>query len=120
MPESTLNQQLSPADAFPPPPLPPSLDPALNTLIPFDGLHPQFDPDLPVQIPPPPTPPQLPGLELQAQFNSFPQHQLYVPPNPMFVRDREINIWKLACQERVDCLCVHHYDPLAYSHDVIC
>ncbi|KAF8554009.1 hypothetical protein OG21DRAFT_1509435 [Imleria badia] len=100
MPEPAQIQQQSSADSFTPPPL----DPALNTLIPFDGLHPQFDPELSVQIPPPPTPPQLQGLELQAQFHSFPQHQLYVPPNPVFVRDREINIWKLACQERVDCL----------------
>ena len=90
---------------------PPPLDPALDTLIPFDGLHPHFDSELSVQIPPPSTPSQLQGLELQPQFHSFPQHQLYVPPNPVFVRDREINIWKLACQERVDCLCVHHHQP---------
>ncbi|KAG6372166.1 hypothetical protein JVT61DRAFT_7956 [Boletus reticuloceps] len=100
MPEPTPTQQQSSSDSFTPPPL----DPAFNTLIPFDGLHPQFDPELSVQIPPPPTPPQLQALELQGQFHSFPQHQLYVPPNPVFVRDREINIWKLACQERVDCL----------------
>ncbi|KIJ11514.1 hypothetical protein PAXINDRAFT_171759 [Paxillus involutus ATCC 200175] len=41
---------------------------------------------------------------------SFQQSQLYVPPNPVFVRDREINIWKLACQERVDCL-LRRYGP---------
>ncbi|KAF8442053.1 hypothetical protein L210DRAFT_3191311 [Boletus edulis BED1] len=104
MPEPTPTQQQSSSDPFTPSPLPPPLDPAFNTLIPFDGLHPQFDPELSVQIPPPPTPPQLQALELQGQFHSFPQHQLYVPPNPVFVRDREINIWKLACQERVDCL----------------
>lgn len=106
-----------PHDTLPPPPSPeptppstdhvtppPPLDPSLDTLIPFDGLHPHFHHDLSVQIPPQP-PPQLQALELQDQFHSFPQPQLYVPP-PVFVRDREINIWKLACQERVDCLSV--------------
>ncbi|KAG8212811.1 hypothetical protein J3R82DRAFT_11104 [Butyriboletus roseoflavus] len=91
-------------DSFTPPPLstpPISLNPTLDTLIPFEGLHPPFDPELSVQ---PSTPPQLQGLELQDQFHSFPPPQLYVPPNPVFVRDREINIWKLACQERVDYL----------------
>lgn len=116
----TLTQQQLPTDSFTPPPLstpPISLDPALDTLIPFEGLHPPFDPELSVQMPPcqPSTPPQLQGLELQEQFHSFPQPQLYVPRNPVFVRDREINIWKLACQERVDYLCVHHHQLLNAS-----
>ncbi|KAG9316097.1 hypothetical protein JVU11DRAFT_3771 [Chiua virens] len=98
--EPTRPQHL---DSFTPPP-PISLDPPLDTLIPFQGLHPQFNPELSVQVPPPSTPPQLQALELQDHFHSFSQPQLYVPPNPVFVRDRDINIWKLACQERVDCL----------------
>ena len=123
-PSGALNQQSS-ADAFTPPPLPTppiSLTPTLDTLIPFEGLHPPFDPELSVQIPPPScppsTPPQLQGLELQDQFHSFPPPQLYVPPNPVFVRDREINIWKLACQERVDYLCVHHHQLLNPSAQI--
>ncbi|KIK84307.1 hypothetical protein PAXRUDRAFT_699410 [Paxillus rubicundulus Ve08.2h10] len=46
----------------------------------------------------------------QEPLPSLQQAQLYVPPNPVFVRDREINIWKLACQERVDCL-LRRYGP---------
>ncbi|KAH0833382.1 hypothetical protein J3R83DRAFT_12483 [Lanmaoa asiatica] len=104
-PSTSTQQQLSTESFTSTSPI--SLDPALDTLIPFEGLHTPFDPELSVQIPPPcqpSTPPQLQALELQDQFHSFPPPQLYVPPNPVFVRDREINIWKLACQERVDCL----------------
>jgi hypothetical protein len=112
-PESSPSLPGHDRQALPPPMPEPSLplDPALDTLIPFS----QFDPELSSQIPPPPS---LQALELQDQF-PFPQHQLYVPQNqnPVFVRDREINIWKLACQERVDCLCVHllaiPFDPFA-------
>ncbi|KIJ62928.1 hypothetical protein HYDPIDRAFT_168878 [Hydnomerulius pinastri MD-312] len=89
---------------------PATLDPALDTLIPFEGLPPQFDPDLSLHLDRPPTThpqnlQQLQGVGIeQEQFPSLQQPQLYVPPPPAPGRDREINIWKLACQERVDYL----------------
>ncbi|KAF9231019.1 hypothetical protein BU15DRAFT_82909 [Melanogaster broomeanus] len=102
-----LDSTPSPPRSTSSPPLP--LDPALDTLIPFDGIPPPFDPEMSLHLAPsrspPSDPPQHEGLE-QEQFPPFQQPQLYVPPHPVFVRDREINIWKLACQERVDCLCV--------------
>ncbi|KAI6108918.1 hypothetical protein EDD16DRAFT_57448 [Pisolithus croceorrhizus] len=93
-----------------------SLDPPLDNLISFDPLPPNFDSGVPLHLDahhgnlhddshPHPQVPQLPG-----HFSSPQPHQTH-PPQVQYVRppftqvpgrDREVNIWKLACQERVE------------------
>ncbi|KAI6025752.1 hypothetical protein F5J12DRAFT_889643 [Pisolithus orientalis] len=78
-----------------------SLDPPLDNLISFDGLPPNFDSGMSLHLDahhcnphedshPHPHVPQLPYV--RPPFTQIPG------------RDREVNIWKLACQERVEYL----------------
>ncbi|KAL4066723.1 hypothetical protein J3A83DRAFT_4374782 [Scleroderma citrinum] len=96
-----------------------SLASALENLIPFDPFPPPFDPGMSLQLDAHPNDahgsqpqPHAAAPQLQEHYpHTLPHtpqqlpHQLqYLPPQPppILPRDREVNIWKLACQERVD------------------
>ncbi|KAH7884833.1 hypothetical protein F5I97DRAFT_1508163 [Phlebopus sp. FC_14] len=114
-PQQILVLDPPPTPTTPPPQL--SLNPALDTLIPFESLPTQFESNMSLHLDPSPpahtpSPPQLPP----SGEEPFPLQQTQlpcVPPSPVLNRDREINIWKLACQERVDCLYVFVCFPRA-------
>ncbi|KAI5981930.1 hypothetical protein EDD15DRAFT_262251 [Pisolithus albus] len=95
-----------------------SLHPPLDNLIPFDSLPSNFDSGVPLHLDahhdnlhedphPQPHVPQLPGHFPNPQPDQVqpPQVQYVRPPFTQVPgRDREVNIWKLACQERVESL----------------
>ncbi|KAI6037699.1 hypothetical protein EDC04DRAFT_2110706 [Pisolithus marmoratus] len=95
-----------------------SLDPPLDNLLSFDTLPSNFDSGLPLHLDvhhghphedshPHPHVPQLPVhfSDLQPDQANPPQVQYVRPPFTQVPgRDREVNIWKVACQERVEYL----------------
>ncbi|KAG6334797.1 hypothetical protein ID866_4286 [Astraeus odoratus] len=100
-------------------PSPLSLESALENLIPFDTLTPAFGSEMAVQLnahhedtsgSQPHPHGQAPELQehyphpSQQLPNSQRMQYMAPQPQPMVGRDREVNIWKLACQERVEYL----------------
>lgn len=133
-PDTALHTPMQPLSVQPTPsssshPSPLTLVSALENLIPFDAFTPPFDPAMSLQLDAhpgdahaSPSQPHSSTPQLQEHYPhtlpNIPQ-QLYAPPQPppVLARDREVNIWKLACQERVEYMYVSFF-RVCSSHDL--
>ena len=128
-PSASTSQQslpLQPIPSSPSHPSPLALASALENLIPFDAFTPSFDSAMSLQLDAhqgdanesqPES--HASASQLQEHYahtlthtpQQLPQQLHYIPPPPVLARDREVNIWKLACQERVDYVYVSFLRP---------